>query len=100
MIEERSSRTMITCTPVWGPAPVRDLVSTFPSGGRTAGLSVTSRGAATDCGPCQSSVYCLAGATVGGAGDPPPPPQAAAASPSAARHVAGPSLTGRPGTDR
>ena len=81
MIDERSSRTMITCTPVCGPAPVRNFVSTFPSGVRTASRSVTFPGAATVCGPCQSSVYSFAGATVGGAGEPPPPPQAAAREP-------------------
>ena len=76
MIEERSSRTMMRCTPVCGPPPVRNCVSTLPSGVRTARRSVVVPGAATVFGPCQSSVYSRAGATVGGAGEPPPPPQA------------------------
>ena len=61
MIVARSRRTMIRCTPVWGPAPCLYFVSGFPFGWRTTNETRTGLPATIGAvGVKFTSVYCLA----------------------------------------
>src|SRR6266702_3675148 len=78
MIVDRSRRTMIRCTPVCGPGPVRYCVSGAPEGWLTVNEIVVGACARTGAvGWKPASVNVFAAATVGIAGPEPDEPQPA-----------------------
>src|SRR5438270_12573848 len=84
---------MIRCTPVWGPEPVRKLVSGLPSGRRIVNETLVGRpGRTAPPGWKSASENTRAGATRGmltapELEEPQPPTPAAASTPAPARHI-------------
>src|SRR5205807_8258607 len=88
MIVERSRRTMIRWTPVWGPGPVRYVVSGAPDGWSTVNeivVGTPARTAPVGLKPARWNVF--AAETVGTAGPEPDEPQPERSTSGAARRT-------------